>query len=342
MRRKLASLLLTAALLPTLSLSALAAPEDGVQMPESDASAASGTADITYSGPLDPLTGLPAGSRLTGDDPNYITLREGESGYDLTQKYYVNEVGSRSFTSSIPNGALLNAGAQSVSFTIPGGLSAVLYRNGSALSDADLTDITEEGSYVLDVRESNSSESVSFSFRLLGELTGSVTELSLPSGFAFTYVRLNGEELTTEYNNYTQLLEDGDYDICWSCPAIGRRYTVKFTLDTVAPTLLLPEVVNGEAHSAVTLTDLEQDAYILLTDQKTGETTTILYGDTQIAEAGTYHLAVYDRAGNHTDYDFTIHVYLNISALTAIALALAGIVSLCAYSRYIRKHPRVG
>ncbi len=342
MRRKLASLLLAAALLPALSLPALAAPEDGAELPEPETPVVSDAADVTYSGPLDPLTGLPAGSRLTGDDPDYVTLREGAYGYDLAQKHYVNEVGARSFTSSIPNGAILNAGAQKVSFTIPGGLSAVLYRNGDALSGADLTDITEAGSYLLDVRESNSSESVSFSFRLLGELAGGMSEFALPSGFAFTYVRLNGEELTPEYNNYTQLLEDGDYEICWSCPAIDRRYTVEFTLDTVAPTLLLPEVVNGEAHSAVTLTDLEQDAYILLTDQKSGKTTTILYADTEIDEAGTYHLAVYDRAGNHTDYDFTIHVYLNISALTAIALVAAGIMSLCAYSRYIRKHPRVG
>lgn len=332
MHRKLFSLLLTAALLPILSLPALAAP----------GTVGSGTTDVSYSGPLDPLTGLPAGSHADGDDPDYIALRENVYGYDLSQKCYVNEVGSLSFTSSVPNGSILSAGSQEISFSIPSGLSAVLYRNGNVVNDADLTAITDEGNYLLEVSASNSAESVSFSFRLLGRLTGSVTEFSLPAGFSFDSVLLNGESLSTEYSNYTQLLEDGRYEISWSCPEISRHYSVTFTLDTVAPTLLLPEVVNGEAHSAVTLTDLEENAYVLLTDKKTGETSTILYADTEIADAGTYHLAVYDRAGNHTDYDFTIHVYLNISALAAIVLALSGIAGLAAYSRHIRKHPRVG
>lgn len=327
MHRKLFSLLLAAALLPILSLPALAAP---------------GTTDVGYSGLLDPLTGLPASSYAAGDDPDYVALRENAYGYDLARKCYVNEVGSLSFTSSIPNGSILSAGSQEVSFSIPSGLSAVLYRNGNEVSGADLTSITGEGNYLLEVSASNSAESVSFSFRLLGKLTGSVTEFSLPAGFTFDSVLLDGESLSTEYSNYTQLLEDGRYEISWSCPEISRHYSVTFTLDTVAPTLLLPEVVDGEAHSAVTLTDLEENAYVLLTDKKTGEVSTILYADTEIADAGTYHLAVYDRAGNHTDYDFTIHVYLNISALAAIVLVLAGIAGLAAYSRHIRKHPRVG
>ena len=61
-----------------------------------------------------------------------------------------------------------------------------------------------------------------------------------------------------------------------------------------------------------------------------------------LADTGTYHLTVYDQAGNSTSYDFVIHVYLNLSAFAAIALLLAGILGLCIYSRYIKKHPRVG
>lgn len=343
MHRKFASLLLAAALLPALSLSALAAPEeDGVDIPEAEVSAASGTADIGYSGALDPLTGLPAGSRLTGNTADYYTLKSGAYGYDLSRGVYVNELGALSFTSSIPNGALLNAGEQTVSFSIPAGLSAVLYRSGNAVADADLSNITEAGSYLLEVTSSGSGESVSFPFRLLGELTGNVSEISLPAGFSFTYLRLNGEEQTTEYDNYTPLNVDGEYEFGWACKDIGRYYTTHFTLDTVPPTLALPEVVNGEAHAAVTLTDLEEGAHIVLTEKKSGETSTILFADTEIRDAGTYHLTVYDRTGNSTAYDFTIHVYFNISALAAIALALAGIAGLVGYSRYIRRNPRVG
>lgn len=340
MRRKLASLLLAAALLPTLTLSALAAPEDGVQMPEGDSQLLPGTTDIGYTGPLDPLTGLPSGS--ASDDALYTTLREGSYGYDLEQRCYVNKVGGKSFTSSIPNGALLSAGGESVSFSVPIGLSAVLYRNGNAVSDADLSDITESGSYLLEVGMSNSDESVSFSFRLLDTLTNSLSEISLPDGFRFEYVLLDGETIATDYSNYTQLIADGSYEVCWSCEEIGRRYTVSFTRDTVAPTLALPEVTDGEAHSAVTLTDLEEDCYILLTELDSGETQTIVSAETELTQAGRYRLTVYDRAGNSSVYDFVIHVYLNISAVAAIVLIVGAVGSLSLYSRYIRRHPRVG
>lgn len=336
MRRKLCLLLLSAALLPTLSLSALAAPETEVP-------AVSAETDVTYTGPLDPRTGLPASGLHTDGDSGYVTLRDGVSGFDREQGCYVNQVGALSFTSSIPDGALLSAGTQSVSFTVPGGLSATLYRNGEALDAPDLSAVTEEGSYVLDVREgSSSSERLRFSFRLLGSLTNSLSELSLPAGFTFELLRLNGETLTPEYANYTTLIQDGTYEVRWSCAEIGRSYTVSFERDTEAPTLALPEVTDGEVHSAVSFTDLEDDCYVVVTDLKTGETRAIVSSETELKDAGTYHLAVYDQAGNSTAYDFTIHVYLNISALAAIALVLGGIVCLCLYARYIRKHPRVG
>lgn len=340
MRKKLASLLLAAALLPTLALPALATQEDDIRIPESTASVGSGTTDISYTGSLDPLTGLPSGS--TVGDTLYATLREGSYGYDLEQRCYVNEVGGKSFTSSIPNGALLSAGVETVSFSVPVGLSAVLYRNGNAVSDADLSNITEAGSYLLEVGMSNSDESVSFSFRLLDGLTNSLSELSLPDGFRFEYVLLNGETITTDYSNYTQLIADGSYEVCWSCEEIGKRYTVSFTRDTVAPTLALPEVIDGEAHSAVSLTDLEENCYILLTELDSGETQTIVSAETELTQAGRYRLTVYDRAGNSSVYDFVIHVYLNISAVAALVLIAGAVGSLSLYSRYIRKHPRVG
>ncbi len=342
MRKKISLLLLAAALLPSLTLSALALPEeDAGTMPEVDTGYQSDVStDLTYSGPLDPLTGLPSGS--VTDSTLYTTLREGSYGYDPEQRCYVNEVGSKSFTSSIPNGALLSAGEEHVSFTVPVGLSAVLYRNGNAVSDADLSDITAAGSYLLEVGVSNSDESVSFSFRLLDALTSSLSEVSLPDGFRFEYVLLDGEVLSTDYSNYTQLIADGSYEVCWSCEEIGKRYTVSFTRDTVAPTLALPEVVDGEARSAVTLTDLEKDCYILLTELDSGETQTIVSAETELTQAGRYRLTVYDRAGNSSVYDFVIHVYLNVSAVAAIVLIALAVGSLWLYSRYIRKHPRVG
>ena len=352
MGRKLSCLFLTTILIFSLSLPAYAAPGDtssGMETVTIQSSAAQNAyaqtyqskADVEYSGPLDPQTGLPA-ANASSENASYVTLREGSFGYDKDRRCYVNEVAATSFTSNIPNGAILSSGKHTVSFSIPSGLSASLYRDGDLLAGADLSGISEVGAYILEVAVSNSYHTVSFSFQILDEMTNAVTEFSLPAGFTFESVMLEGELLTPDYKNYTQIIEDGAYEISWSNQEIGQRYSTSFTLDTVSPVLELPEVVDGEANTPVTLTDLEPDAFIVLKETKTGETKNITSSQTEVTDAGTYHLTVYDTAGNTSEYDFTIHVYLDFSAFAAIGLSLAGVLSLALYSRYIKKHPRVG
>ena len=340
MVKKLGAALLAGALVWLLALPVLGAPEEGEaseeEVLESETVQIS-HADPGYSGPLDPLTGLPADSG--GEEERYYTLREGLYSYDRENLCYVNILGSASFSSSIPNGAVVSQG-QAVSVTLPAGMTGTLYRSGDVVESPDLTNITQEGNYLLEVRSGSSGESLSFSFRILGKVINSLTELSLPGGFSFDYVQLNGEELTLSYSNYLELLEDGDYEIRWSCPDIAQSYALSFTLDTQPPVLALPEVTDGQAHSQVTLADLEQDGYILL--ERDGESSVITSPDTVIRDAGTYRLTVYDQAGNSTVYQFTIHLYLNLSAIAAIGLVLAGLAALWGYSRYIKSHPRVG
>lgn len=298
-----------------------------------------GLTDVTYSGQLDPRTGLPVGREESSG--SYYPLRGDEYGYDRDQHCYTNRLGSKSFFSSIPNGAVLSHNQiTKVSFSFPVDLTGTLYRNGNQLAEADLTDIADPGSYLLEVHSSTSSDSVTFHFTILDLLTNSLSEISLPDGFTFEYVRLNGEGLSLEFDNYLELLEDGLYELCWSCPDIGQSYTVSFTRDTVAPTLALPEVADGQARSEVTLEDLEDGGYILM--ENAGETSTIINPNTVIRNPGEYVLTVYDQAGNSTRYAFVIHLYLNLSAAAAIGLMLAGLLALIGYSRYIRKHPRVG
>ena len=333
MVKGLRAALLVWALAWLLVLPALAAPEESLEAETIRLS----QADPSYSGPLDPLTGLPA--QDSRDEERYYPLQAGVSSFDRESRCYVNTLGSDSFTSSVPNGAVVSEG-QTVSVTLPTGTTGTLHRGGETVENPDLTSITQAGNYLLEVRSSSSGESQTFSFRILGEVTNSLTELSLPGGFTFDTIRLNGEELTPEYANYLELLEDGDYEIRWSCPDIAQGYTISFTLDTQAPVLALPEVTDGEAHSPVTLTDLEQDAYILL--EQDGESSVIRSPDTVIQDAGSYRLTVYDQAGNSTVYEFTIHLYLNLSAIAAIGLILALLAGLWLYSRYIKSHPRVG
>ena len=325
--------LLLAVLIFIMSLPVLAAPEDYVVSEEGHLT------DTSYSGPLDPLTGLPLEGELSSGSGSYIPLDGDRFGYDKNKLCYVNHVGNLTFTSNIPNGAIVSKN-QTVSLDLPTGLTGILYRNGDAVTDADLTNINQTGNYLLEVGSHAASDT--FAFQIVGDMNNSLRELQLPPGFTFDYVNLNSETLTTTFTNYTELLEDGAYEVRWSCREIGISYNLNFTLDTVAPTLTLPEVTNGEAHSKVTFADLEQGAYVVAEEKKTGEVKTLNQASAEIKDAGTYHLTVYDQAGNSTSYDFTIHVYLNLSAFAALALLLAGVLGLWFYSRYIKKHPRVG
>lgn len=332
MHRSIRTVLLAMAAAALLALPVSAAPEE-----ETPSLAAASQADVTYSGPLDPRTGLPL-DQSREEDPEELSA---QLGYDKSRRVFTYSAGDLSFTSSVPNGAILSlTGGDKVSVVLPDGLSGSLYRNGDLVGDADLTGITTPGGYLLEIRGASSSQSATLTFTIADELTNSLTEIQLPDGFSFQSPHLNGEELSSEYSNYIELLEDGEYDLAWSCPDIGRSYSLSFTLDTQAPTLALPEVTDGQAHSAVTLTDLEPGGYILL--ESGGEERTIRSSLDEIKEAGSYRLTVYDQAGNYTQYDFVIHVYLNISAVAAIALLILGVGGLFGYSRYIKKHPRVG
>lgn len=330
MRKSIRTALLTVAAAALLTLPISAAPEDAPSLP------AANQADANYSGPLDPRTGLPLDQSRT--DPEELT---NELGYDKSRRVFTYSAGELTFTSSIPDGAILSlSGGDKVSVVLPDGLTGTLYRNGDVVGDVDLTSVTAPGGYLLDIRGGSSSQSATLSFTIADELTNSLTEIQLPAGFSFQSPHLNGEELSSEYSNYIELLEDGEYDLAWGCPDIGRSYSLSFTLDTQPPTLALPEVTDGQAHSAVTLTDLEPGAYILL--ESGGGERTIRSSLDQIREAGSYRLTVYDQAGNYAQYDFIIHVYLNVSAVAAIALLVLGVGGLVGYSRYIKKHPRVG
>lgn len=332
MGRKIHTLLLGAVLAGILTVPALAAQEGYIATDR-------GLTDINYSGALDPRTGLPVG-RDEGTS-SYYPLRGDELGYDREEHSYTNRLGSYSFFSSIPSGAVLSRNQiTKVFFTFPVGLSGTLYRNGNQLDGVDLTNISDPGSYLLEVNSTSSTDSVTFPFTILGQTTNNLAEISLPDGFSFEYIRLNGEGLTPPYDDYLELLEDGSYELCWSCPDIGQSYTVSFTRDTIAPALALPEVKDRQARSAVTLEDLTPGDYIVL--ESNGESTTITSPNSTIRDPGEYVLTVYDQAGNSTRYEFVIHLYLNLSAVSAIGLMLAGLIILIGYSRYIRTHPRVG
>lgn len=293
-----------------------------------------------YTGELDPATGLPKGSyqNADGESSSYIVVDEVFS-YDPDAGTYLYSIGSSRYFSNVPNGALVAEG-QKVCIQIPGGITAMLYRDGVLVNEPDLTNITETGAYVLQLTGSGLNDSQQFTFTICSDLTNSMTDIRLPDGFSFSGILLDGTELDHAYSNYYELLEEGEYQITWGNDTIRQYYTVKFTLDRVAPTLSLPGVTDGKASGQVSLADLESDCYIVM--EHDGEVTTLRGTGNTLSDAGDYVLTVYDPAGNYTRYSFTIQVYLNFSAVAAIIMVALVAVGVFYYSRWVRKHARVG
>ena len=293
-----------------------------------------------YIGELDPSTGLPLGSYedADGESSTYIVVDDAFH-YDPEKKIFLYTIGSSRFSSNIPNGAVV-PDDQTVSIQLPGGVTGTLYRDGSAVEEADLTAITETGFYVLQLTGSGLYDSGQFTFTIMPDLTNQMNKLRLPEGFSFAYIMQNGIELDHAHSNYYEFLEDGEYQICWRNETINRQYIVKFTLDRQAPTLALPEVVDGKASSQVSLSDLEAGCYIVV--ETNGESRTLKGTGNTLKEAGDYVLTVYDQAGNFTQYSFTIEVYLNFSAVAVIIMVVLILAGILIYCRRVRKTARVG
>lgn len=293
-----------------------------------------------YTGELDPATGLPLGSYETaeGEAGSYITVDD-SFRYDPEAERFLYELGSIQFSSNIPNGAVVPSDT-TVSIYLPGGIAGALHRDGTAVENADLTAITETGFYVLQLTGSGLYDSDQFTFVIMPALTNQLNDLRLPEGFTFDYIMQDGTELDHAHSNYYEFLEDGLYQICWKNDTIKQQYIVKFTLDRQAPTLALPEVVEGKASSEVSLSDLEANCYIVV--ETGGETKTLKGTNHSLKEAGDYVLTVYDQAGNFTRYTFTIEFYLNLSAVFVIIIVLLVLVGVLIYCRRVRKNARVG
>lgn len=299
---------------------------------------AAGYLDPSYSGDLDPATGLPAAMAQQVNQGSVVPLGEG-CGFDRDSQRYVIQVGSYSFTASVPPGIILDKDG-TVSIQLPEQLTGTLYKNGDLVDQPDLSQISGAGSYLLYVRSASGFDEARFAFTIQSSPTRTLIEYALPEGFSFTSVTIDGQDLSAGYSNYIELLSEGEYRLQYACEEIARSYSLTFTVDRTAPVLALPQVVEGEAQEPVTIEDLEAGTWLDVDCD--GEVRQVASAQTVFSEPGRYIITTHDQAGNSNTYRFIIHFYLNISAVTAIALAAGGLIGLIFYSRWVRKHARVG
>lgn len=314
MLKKIAALLSAAAL---LALPALA--ED---------------ADLTYSGTLDPVTGLPITAQSSAsaaeENPTRIRLAAGEE-YDTELERYI-------FT--LPNGAEVTANVadgfvttDSVTISAPSNAAVVLYRNGQEVQTDSSGTVEEAGSYVLLSQTSGLPEQI-FTFTITDAFT-SLKEYRLPRGFAVTGVTLDDVEQSITAST-VDLSREGRYRIAYGCLNTDRTYVLDVSVDHTAPVLKLEGVENGLARGAVDISDLEPNVklYCLL-DGKSISPNDVLN------KSGDYSLRLEDPAGNVTEYYFTIGVYLNLSAWFFVAVSLALVAGIALYLFASRKKLRI-
>jgi len=293
--------------------------------------------DLGYEGVLDQRTGGVPDDAVP-DDADVVMITD-TCGYDTQQRMYVNYVqGNREkrYYSSLPNGIITNG---SISFQMGTRSGYVLYRNGDRVTDADIYNIVQEGSYVMETYGQGSTDGDRFEFTIVQSVTNSMEWFTIPEGFRFMGITVNGEQAAAPAGTSSQMASDGEYVYEFGCDKTGISYYVSLEKDTVAPRLELEGVLSDIARGPVTLvrTDDEDSIIEILRD---GQTVNVPYS-LVLEDYGTYTVTVRDAAGNSNEYRFTIQMYFTMTSMLVFVLLFMVAVGLAGYFRYVKTHLRV-
>lgn len=303
----------------TLAVNALAAPTD---------------IDMDYSGQLDAFSGLPSGAQSAGIDSDLVFVSDSVD-YERSSGMFVYTLASgvgREVRANVADGMVVSGVVRIVP---DDGVSVVLYRNGSPVTDVNIEEIQRAGEYVVMDASGSGSDARIFAFTLVGETSGIVRRYNMPSGFQITSATLNGEPVSFS-RSYVDFEQEGEYEIGYSCIRTGVTYDLLLETDFTAPTLALEAVVDGIAKGPVDLSDLEDGAGIVIT--RDGE---ILGYRQVLTESGNYEIKVVDPAGNISEYQFTIRVYFDSNSLMFFLIILVSIGATGAYVFLSKKRLRV-
>ena len=288
--------------------------------------------DMEYNGILDSYTGLPVGQPGIPEGVDRVWIND-QLFYDVTTNRFVYELfsGTELFTTVVDG--MITTGP--VSMELSNGATGRLYRNGEMLDLAEYKDLTTPGKYVLSVNSNTGVTIEPVSFTIVGNVTCVPEKYVLPEGFVFVEALRNNGAIDYSERK-VDLTDEGIYRLTYECRNTGLQYGLETEIDRTPPVLELAGVEDGVAKGPVTLYDLEQGASLLI--ERDGREV----GFTQeLTESGTYHLWLQDPAGNSTDYQFKIQIYLNINAIVFVVLILVLIALLVFYLIYSRRKLRV-
>ncbi len=281
-----------------------------------------------YSGALDPETGEPLESASGTSSSTRVTVSDGVV-YDRDRRGYLYTVGdSAQLLSTVVDGMVVQG---EVRLEPDEGMEITLYRNGTALDQPDLTHIYETGDYVVE-ETVNGRKYQTIAFSIVGDVTCRLAGYTMPGGFSITNVTLDDQEIYFD-RGYVSMEKEGHYVVDYTCTRGGRTYTLDVTVDTTPPTLALAELnEKNQARGPVSLADVEEGASIGITlDGKEINYTS------ELTESGEYSIVLMDKAGNVTNYNFTILLYFNWSSLLFFAIVLGVAIAVTVYIVVSRK-----
>ena len=146
------------------------------------------------------------------------------------------------------------------------------------------------------------------------------------------------EESNVQYTmDSVSFEEEGYYVVSYKSLRSGVEYSFRTYIDHTPPKLKLKALnKKNEARGAVSLKDYKTSDAIKITHN--GKE--IDYTES-LTEYGRYHITLQDPAGNVTEYDFKILVYVNGTGIAFVIFFLALIIGMIAYLKFAKKNMRV-
>ena len=304
---------------------------DGDGIDDGDVQEGGDDVDINYTGDIDIYTGLPVTSDET--EQTGTTRITDTCYYDLNAHLFCFPAGGGIFCCSAADGMVTTS---PVSFAKSGEFNVAVYKDGKQMNGIPQS-VSEPGTYTAITWDENS-ELQLMSFRIVKAVTGVLAQFVVPDGFTVTEATLDGTELDGVFG-IVDMTKNGYYDIKYTCNATGIAYSLVTTIDHTPPQIILVGVdKDNKAKGPVEIQGLQAgDSVSVLLDKKKAN----LKAGNKLTESGDYTVYVFDEAGNVTQKDFTIMLYLNIKSVFLFSAVILLIVGVFVALYITRKNLRV-
>ena len=288
-----------------------------------------------YVGEIDIFTGLPVNSSQVTDEVNsdFVVMQDG-SIYDVKNDMYRYSIDEDVvFAASVCDGMVVT---DTVALALTGEANVRIYKDGNQL-DGIPSKVSDPGAYAV-ISWSDSTEDQLMTFKIVGKTTSRIGSYIMPEDFVVSSVTLDGAEQSNRYGS-VDMSQEGYYEIHYRCTANKQEYDLAVTIDNTPPDIIVEGLdENNKAWGPVTIKGLDDVQTLSI---KLGNDDKKLNSKHQLTESGNYTIIATDFAGNTTQRNFTIMIYLNVNGTIFLAIMIAIILGVFIALYITRKRLRV-